>query len=63
MQQEKEKRKWTVSPARAARYEAEREQIIRVAYRLMAAAAGRHIHPGHSGCHRARDTGVLPAFC
>ena len=38
MQQEKEKRKWTVSPARAARYEAEREQIIRVAYRLMAAA-------------------------
>jgi AcrR family transcriptional regulator len=37
VQERKEKRKWTVSPARAARYEAEREQVIRVAYRLMAA--------------------------
>jgi AcrR family transcriptional regulator len=33
---EREKRKWTVSPARAARYESERQRIIRTAYRLMA---------------------------
>jgi AcrR family transcriptional regulator len=35
-----EKRKWTVSPARAARYESERQQIIRTAYRLMARGQG-----------------------
>jgi AcrR family transcriptional regulator len=33
---QREKRKWTVSPARAARYESERQRIIRTAYRLMA---------------------------
>src|SRR5690348_4744687 len=33
---EREKRKWTVSPARAARYDSERQRIIRTTYRLMA---------------------------
>lgn len=37
---QREKRKWTVSPARAVRYEGERQQIIRTAYRLMASRQG-----------------------
>jgi AcrR family transcriptional regulator len=37
---QREKRKWTVSPARAARYESERQRIIRTAYRLMAGGQG-----------------------
>jgi AcrR family transcriptional regulator len=36
----REKRKWTVSPAREARYESERQRIIRTAYRLMAKDQG-----------------------
>jgi AcrR family transcriptional regulator len=37
---QREKRKWTVSPARAAQYESERQRIIRSAYRLMAREHG-----------------------
>lgn len=37
---QREKRKWTISPERAAQYEAERRQIIRVAYRLMGNGSG-----------------------